>query len=298
MPIKRHQWGSHTRQYIEELKINPQSKDAVITIHGGGWVSHQEAAKDYFEMSNTVDFDANFFGVDYRLSASSFEGYVLPDPIDSYVKAPYHLLDILHGIEFIFDNYEIERVHLIGHSVGGCTALQIQDFASLIPHGLQQLVKHGVITESEEKKQLKFVEETLKKWSKVELLNVIYLSGVYDFPLALSKVASLGPPKGILDNYIYINDAFVSEEHYTQGCTITSTILNPPLDTLKAKGKHVIIHSFEDEFVESFQPLGLANFFYKLNVPVEVYIDDFDLHHKILLNGKAFKIIERILNDH
>ncbi|CCH44606.1 putative kynurenine formamidase [Wickerhamomyces ciferrii] len=296
-PVK-HTYGSHPRQFIEEFKYDPSIKDTVITIHGGGWVRYVEKPSDYLKLTENLDFKANYFSLDYRLS----ESHLLRDTDDEnpdklYVKYPLHLLDILQGLKLIFDNFDIKKVHFIGHSVGALFALQLQDFAQLVPIGLSELVKQKYITKDEEAKHLKFVKDFAEQWKKVELVNVIYLSGVYDLPLGLRKTATAYPSDDPLNRYAFVLDAHVSEEQFTEASVVTSTKIKEPFQTIKATGKHIILHSYTDQYVVEYQPLALLEYFFKLGKPIEFVLKDFGLHHDILKDEKAFKIISNFLNS-
>lgn len=144
MSHEKLQWGSDPRQYVELFKYDPSKKDTVIFIHGGGWVHEIETAIDYLPMAEGLKFDANMFSLDYRLSPG--------------VKDPYHLLDVLHGLEYVFKNYNVSKLHLVGHSVGAFLCLQIQDHTAVIESGLKELVKANVISKSQEDEELEFLE--------------------------------------------------------------------------------------------------------------------------------------------
>ncbi|CCH44608.1 putative kynurenine formamidase [Wickerhamomyces ciferrii] len=295
----RHYYGNHHRQYIHVLEYDPKVKNTIITIHGGGWVSHYEFAIDFLPFAQGINYETNVFSIDYRLSAGHHSPIDIIDPVEDYVREPYHLIDILHGFQYILDNFNIERLSLLGHSVGSFMTLQFQNFLEVIPPGLSELVKHGIITEEEEKNQLIFIHEFANQYiPKLDLVNVFYVCGVCDIPSALHtsrEVFKHGEREA--NGFCYIEDVFVSPKHYTESSPVTSTLIKSPFSMIKSKGKHVAFQTVHDEFVYYDQPLSFIKWFNSLQKPLEFHLEDFGKHHKILTDTKFFSIISRALNE-
>lgn len=211
MSHQKLQWGSHPRQHVQLFKYDSTKKDTVVFIHGGGWVQESETAVDYLPMVEGLKFDANMFGVEYRLSPE--------------VKDPFHLLDVLHGLDHIFRNYKVSRLHLVGHSVGAFLCLQIQDHTKVVESGLKELVKADVITKTQQEEELEFLKKLEPYWKKVQLVIVIYLSGVYDIFSGLQAAKSNGVSEDEIRGYSYVLDAFVTPEHYTNATQVSNKVL-------------------------------------------------------------------------
>ncbi|CCH44605.1 putative kynurenine formamidase [Wickerhamomyces ciferrii] len=297
-PIK-HIWGPHYKQFVECYKYDPEVKETVITIHGGGWVNHRRHPNDFVPLVEKVDFKANYFSVDYRTSASILSDYGRPDSLETYIKAPFHLIDVLKGIQFIFNNYKVSKLHLAGHSVGAALVFQILDFIPIVTHGLSELVKHKIITKSIEQENLDFIHDFSKEWYSIKLCNTFHLAGIYDLPLALKEHEELEKNGDLewTEGFIYILDSHVSKEHYSETLQTTSSIIKEPFQTVKPKGLHVVLHPINDEHIFISQPSSLINWFYKSKLPVDFHLNDYGLHGGPLNNEKAFEHITKVLKD-
>lgn len=272
---ERIQWGEHPRQNFEVFEFDEANKETIIFIHGGAWTIEEEKPVDFLDFGNGLSLTGfNMFSVDYRLSPG--------------VKDPLHLLDVLHGIQIILEKYKAKRIHFAGHSVGAFMCLQLQDYENIINSGLSELIKRGIISQAEEEEHQNFLKQLKAACEEVEIINVFYLSGIYNLPKGLKE-----DPK----EYSYVLEAFVSESHYTNASQASSLILKEPFQQLKIKGKHVILHSYHDEYVTSKQLLSFCDWLYVVKVPYELYVEDFGDHAGSLHHKKSKQIVKQILES-
>lgn len=270
---KRVQWGDHPRQNFEIFEYDEANIETIIFIHGGAWTIEEEKPVDFLDFGTGLSLSGyNMFSVDYRLSPG--------------VKDPLHLLDVLHSIQIILEKYKVKRIHFAGHSVGAFMCLQLQDYGNIISSGLSELIKKGIITDTEEEEHQIFLKQLKTAWEEVEIINVFYLSGVYHLPKGLEEDAK---------EYSFVLEAFVAESHYTNASQASSKILSEPFHQLKIKGKHVILHSFHDEYVTSKQLLSFCDWLYVIKIPYELYVEDFGDHAGSLHDEKSKHIVKRII---
>lgn len=128
----------------------------------------------------------------------------------------------------------------------------------------------------------------------MQLSNVVYLSGVYDIVQGLQAAKAEGKSEDDIEGYSYVLDAFVSPDHFAGASQVSNKSITSPFSEVQAKGKHIILHSVNDEFVNKVQPVAFIEFFYGLKKPVVFHLDDYGLHHNILKFDKSIQLIDKI----
>jgi kynurenine formamidase len=102
--------NNHALHFNNPAADHP-SNSTLIYIHGGAWRDASRTAEDVVPLSSLLNKEIPLASVEYRLTPE--------------VKYPEHLNDVNSGIQKLIESQGIQRISLLGHSVGATLILQL-----------------------------------------------------------------------------------------------------------------------------------------------------------------------------
>ena len=247
---KEFNYGEHDLQKIKVFKYKSTNASTFIYIHGGAW---RDPNNTFDEMKPALGIpNANLMGINYRLSPE--------------VKHPEHLIDILRALRFIKQNFNVNQITLLGHSVGATMILQLLHYRQIVHDGLKHMGQDN----------LSSVDNDLEMYieDNVHLLQVIFLDGIYDLVELLKEYP---------DYASFVDDAFVSSDHVVDSTQLSSAneLLNVPFSLVSKDTKFLIYQSLEDELLSMKQTHLLVDFLSSRSQGFTLHVGNWGKHEDI-----------------
>ncbi|CAK7902402.1 kynurenine formamidase [[Candida] anglica] len=240
-------FGNDELQKIKIFRWNKNVDKNVIFVHGGAWRDPSNTFDDFQDFAKHLieTTNCNVFGLNYRLSPE--------------FKHPYHLIDVVQGLNHLYEHFGVSKVHLIGHSVGATLLLQVLNAKDTIERGLVNLSGN--------------IDDIVVLNTSIEIEALFLIDGIYDIP-------------GLIEEYpgyiSFVKDAFISPKHYTDGTDIYNHQSYPKL---------IIIQSLQDELLSLQQTHLLQSHLDKLNIQYSLHSGEWGLHEQVYRTKQVFNLI-------
>ncbi|EDO17654.1 hypothetical protein Kpol_1004p28 [Vanderwaltozyma polyspora DSM 70294] len=224
----------------------------IIFIHGGAWVDPLNTSNDFkgiageiskvIENNNTQGFNISMFGIEYRLSPS--------------VKHPIHITDVITNTYKLINEYKIDILYIVGHSVGATLGLQ------LATDNRDYLIKYS--------SQLHLIRSTIQ--------GLFLLDGIYSLQELLKEYPTYDS---------FISKAFTNYELEFQD---PKEYLDKEQQFIKNLSFY-IIHSFQDELLTLRQTDYLVELLKAKEISFNLSISDYGRHNDVYINDRVAKLI-------
>lgn len=256
-------YGEHPLQTIKVFHFDPSIQKTYVFIHGGAW---RDINNTYDDFKPMIDYfldndNINAIGINYRLSPE--------------FKHPVHLIDIVSAMNFIADQFT-KKIIVVGHSVGATLILQLFDFKKIIQLGIQSLEGNDYSFELTSRIQQDMIELS----NQLKIRTVYLIDGIYDIVELASEYE---------DYSSFINDAFVSVDHYKHSTPVSNKLLK--LDNMDEATRIVVVQSVQDELLSLKQTNLLVDYFQENNIKYELIVDKFGKHEQVYKNLELAQII-------
>lgn len=248
-------YGDDALQCIKFFQYAPENEHSLVLVHGGAWRCKENTYDDWLELAGLLLASAatskvNLIGINYRLSPE--------------IKHPAHLVDVVSALAKLRDSYGITKMSLVGHSVGATLLLQLLNCKELIAIG---------------KRDSK--QEEVKSLSGIEIKTMYFVDGIYD---AVDLIAEYGAPYKL-----FVDDAFVDGEHYTNATQLTWSRQSPFI----FKAKFVVVQSTEDELLTLRQTNNFLAFLKQRNIEYELLTGPWGLHENVYRRRELAAIVSK-----
>lgn len=213
---------------------------ALVFIHGGAWIDQKNTSRDFEKLCATmVDsskgvLNYSLFSIDYRLSPG--------------VKHPIHLRDIVKNLYQLIQEFHIDSLQLVGHSVGATMAWQVAVSAE------------SLFTSRDEIAAV-----------RARLVGLYLVDGIY----SLSELLDEYP-----DYDYFVSQAF--EDGARSFEEFKYSIKRLPLDVPAIH----LLHSYKDELLTLRQANYMASLLQENAIPFTAYFSDMGLHEEVYTNAK------------
>lgn len=252
-------YGSHDLQKIKVFNYTPENNKTYIYIHGGAW---RDPNNTFNEMEPVVrdNTHVNHIGINYRLSPK--------------IKHPYHLIDIIKALKFIKENFQVEKIILLGHSVGATMILQLLHFKVIIIDGLENLQENETETETEINELFDFIEKN------IQFDQLLFFDGIYDVVELLKEYP---------DYASFVNDAFVNVNHFQDATQLSSknSHLDIPFLFINKTTQFIIYQSLEDELLSMKQTKLFIDYLVSRNQKFSLHVGKWGKHEEIYANDRS-----------
>lgn len=207
-------YGEHPLKQLKFYQFDKSNDETLLLIHGGAWRDPNNTYNDFKDMishiqKNQYAAKCNLIAINYRLSPE--------------VKHPFHLWDVLEGLQFLVQNYNIHKILIAGHSVGATLMLQLLDYNKILDTGFRILVEDlkadkkptetGLHVPLKEERTL--MNEAMEK---LQLRTFCFIDGIYDIVQLISEYG--GPYES------FVNNAFSSPEQYAEATQLSSSAID------------------------------------------------------------------------
>ncbi|KAG7662153.1 BNA7 [[Candida] subhashii] len=255
-------YGSHSLQTIKIFHYEESNETTFLYIHGGAWRDpnntfddFEEIAKEHVQLSN---LSINIIGINYRLSPE--------------IKHPFHLLDVLEAIRYLYKTLGIKKASILGHSVGATLMLQLLHYQEIVGLGFEN---------SSQVSPNQYLQELFDDIERnFTIDNLVFLDGIYDTIELLNEYPEYS-------SFVY--EAFQSEEAVIDSTQPSSTRIpkESPFRLVDKKTKFRVVHSLQDELLTTKQTQLVIKYLCDRNQPVKVIFDNFGQHEQVYRHHMA-----------
>lgn len=203
--------------------------------------------------NNTYD---DFVELVHHLGPTGFNVFGVNYRLSPQVKHPEHLVDVVSALNHLHTEYKVDSVVLVGHSVGGTLLMQ------LLNH--EQLIRRAIVP-------IEAVDSL-----QVKLDKLVFVDGIYDVVEMLREYPSYRS---------FVDDAFVSQEHYTQASQVSAGI------DLVLRPDVVLVHSLEDELLSPRQTKHFEKYLVNQGITPKVIFGNFGQHEQVYRLKQVANII-------
>lgn len=273
-------YGSHPLQKLKVFYHLPENDHTLLLIHGGAWNDPANTYDDFKELAGhlmaSIKGHVNVVGVNYRLT---------PEVIH-----PFHLYDVVLGIQKLVESLGTSKLLVAGHSVGATMLLQLLNYKQIIISGFEELKdvkfdKNGELITGLNDANF---EDLLKLPElDISLEHLFFIDGIYD---VVDLVAEYGGPYER-----FVDRAFVSRKQYKEAVQISSKEFTGfDLDFKRV----VVLQSLQDELLSLRQTEGFLAFLGKNKVEYEYFKEPWGAHEEVYRRKELASIISARLVDY
>lgn len=274
---------------LQRITVSPLlAPDPVVFIHGGAWRDVNNTGDDWRELIAMVaplgvSAPTKAYALDYRLSPA--------------VTHPHHLLDVIFALCHLKVKCGVDRVSLVGHSVGATLMLQLLSPGLLLERYKDEL--KGVAYECLPPGMdvLGFVRANLP-----EFRDMFFLDGIYNMVTLYEEYpayrAFMGP--AWRDDESGGTQLSLEREAKATGdahsALVAATV--PRSGTAifeRSFGRVVVIHSQQDTLLSPKQSVEFMQWLITKNVPLEFIIKPLGEHNDVYKNPEVALVISRVL---
>ncbi|KAM9927500.1 hypothetical protein OXX80_010271 [Metschnikowia pulcherrima] len=253
-------YGVHPLQKLKVFHHSPENTQTLLLIHGGAWNDPGNTYNDFMQMADSLmrkRVSVNVIGINYRLTPE--------------IVHPFHLQDLVDGIEFLAREYNVFRISVLGHSVGATMALQLLNYKQILEAGYEHL-----------QEKVDFSIPDLK----IELDTIFFIDGIYDIA---DLVAEYGPPY-----QAFVDRAFVSRKQYAEAvqpsrAKFTNFAFSPK--------KIIVVQSSQDELLSLRQTHKFMAFLQSLGVPYSSHEEDWGAHEEVYRREELANLVSETLKQ-
>lgn len=283
-------YGDHPLNQLKLYQFNESNDETLLLIHGGAWRDPNNTYNDFEDIISHIlksqnSAKYNLVAINYRLSPE--------------IKHPYHLWDVLKGLQYLVQNYSIRKILIVGHSVGATLMLQLLDYNKILDCGflkLQTDLEDGKCSAISEGAYLHVPldkERTLlnKTMENLQLKTFVFLDGIYDVVQLIDEYG---------DAYeSFIKDAFSSPEQYSEATQLSCTTIdirspfsfNLILEGILKELTLVVLQSSQDELLSMRQTNLFIKYLTQKNLIFKSLIGEWGEHEQVYRHADVAKIV-------
>ncbi|CUM56508.1 Kynurenine formamidase [Debaryomyces fabryi] len=283
-------YGDHPLKQLKLYQLDESNEETLLLIHGGAWRDPNNTYNDFEDMIGHIQ--KNQYSAKYNLVAMNYR-------LSPEVKHPYHLWDVLEGLQFLVQNYNIRKILIAGHSVGATLMLQLLDYNKVLDSGFRKLqddlkddkasaIREGVDLNVPLEKERTLLNETMEN---LQLKTFCFIDGIYD---VVQLVDEYGSPYES-----FINDAFSSPEQYSEATQLSSTTIdvrspfsfNILLENVLKELKLVVLQSNQDELLSMRQTNLFIEYLTQKNLIFRSVVGEWGEHEQVYRHEDVAKIV-------
>lgn len=280
-------YGEHPLQRLKFFQFDKSNDETLLLIHGGAWRDPNNTYNDFKDMISHIQ--KNQYAAKYNLIAMNYR-------LSPEVKHPFHLWDVLKGVQFLVQNYDIHKILIAGHSVGATLMLQLLDYNKILDTGFQILVEDLKADKSRTetdlhvplKKERILMNEAMEK---LQLRTFYFIDGIYDIVQLISEYG--GPYEG------FVNTAFSSPEQYGEATQLSSSTVdigspfsyNTHLANIRNELNLVILQSNQDELLSMRQTNLFTEYLTQKNLNFKPFVGEWGGHEHVYRHEDVANIV-------
>lgn len=280
-------YGEHPLNRLKFFQFDKSNDVTLLLIHGGAWRDPNNTYNDFKDMISHIQ--NNQYAAKYNLIAMNYR-------LSPEVKHPFHLWDVLEGLQFLVQNYDIHKILIAGHSVGATLMLQLLDYNKILDTGFQILVedlkadKNRTETDLHVplKKERILMNEAMEK---LQLRTFCFIDGIYDITQLISEY---GCPYES-----FVNNAFSSPEQYAEATQLSSSTVdvgspfsyNTHLANVRNKLNLVILQSNKDELLSMRQTNLFIEYLTQKNLNFKPFVGEWGGHEHVYRHEDVANIV-------
>lgn len=280
-------YGEHPLNRLKFFQFDKSNDVTLLLIHGGAWRDLNNTYNDFKDMISHIQ--KNQYAAKYNLIAMNYR-------LSPEVKHPFHLWDVLEGLQFLVQNYDIHKILIAGHSVGATLMLQLLDYNKILDTGFQILVedlkadKNRTETDLHVplKKERILMNEAMEK---LQLRTFCFIDGIYDITQLISEY---GCPYES-----FVNNAFSSPEQYAEATQLSSSTVdvgspfsyNTHLANVRNELNLVILQSNKDELLSMRQTNLFIEYLTQKNLNFKPFVGEWGGHEHVYRHEDVANIV-------
>ncbi|CAG86798.2 DEHA2D04422p [Debaryomyces hansenii CBS767] len=280
-------YGEHPLNRLKFFQFDKSNDVTLLLIHGGAWRDPNNTYNDFKDMISHIQ--KNQYAAKYNLIAMNYR-------LSPEVKHPFHLWDVLEGLQFLVQNYDIHKISIAGHSVGATLMLQLLDYNKILDTGFQILVEDSKAdknrTETDlhvpSKKERILMNEAMEK---LQLRTFCFIDGIYDITQLISEY---GCPYES-----FVNNAFSSPEQYAEATQLSSSTVdvgspfsyNTHSANVRNELNLVILQSNKDELLSMRQTNLFIEYLTQKNLNFKPFVGEWGGHEHVYRHEDVANIV-------
>lgn len=297
MDAVTYSYGSHPLQQIKVWNYDLENDDTYVYIHGGAW---RDPRNTYDELAPVAEAQGNthksspnqtqnqnqnqdksqskcqkrktFIGINYRLSPE--------------VHHPLHIIDIAKALLYIRIHFELQKIHIMGFSVGATMILQLFQLPDIIKDGVSALKESGYSNELIEVKEFlnggfPQLRDILKE-NRLQFHSVKFLDGIYDVDALIEEYPSYES---------FVKEAYPSLDVAKRAISVKNDMLTKHklmhCGFITQETKLSIVQSLEDDLLSMRQSLLLFSALTNNSTPVTFITGNWGKHDDVYGDKRA-----------
>ena len=280
-------YGEHPLKQLKFYQFEKSNDETLLLIHGGAWRDPNNTYNDFEDMISHIQ--ENQYAAKYNLIAMNYR-------LSPEVKHPFHLWDVLEGLQFLVQNYNIRKILIAGHSVGATLMLQLLDYNKILDAGFQILVEDLEDDEKRTESDLHVPSEkerTLmnEAMQKLQLRTFCFIDGIYDIVQLISEYG--GPYED------FVNNAFSSSKQYAEATQLSSSTIdvripfsyNEHLANARDELSLIILQSNQDELLSMRQTNLFIEYLTRKNLNFKPLVGEWGGHEHVYRHEDVANIV-------
>ncbi|CUM57362.1 unnamed protein product [Debaryomyces tyrocola] len=280
-------YGEHPLKQLKFYQFDKSNDETLLLIHGGAWRDPNNTYNDFKDMVSHIQ--KNQYAAKYNLIAINYR-------LSPEVKHPFHLWDVLEGLQFLVQNYNIHKILIAGHSVGATLMLQLLDYNRILDTGFRILVEDlkadkkptetGLHVPLKEERTL--MNEAMEK---LQLRTFCFIDGIYDIVQLISEYG--GPYES------FVNNAFSSPEQYAEATQLSSSTIdiripfghNKHMANVRNELNLLILQSNQDELLSMRQTNLFIEYLTRKDLNFKPFVGEWGDHEHVYRHEDVANIV-------
>lgn len=280
-------YGEHPLKQLKFYQFDKSNDETLLLIHGGAWRDPNNTYNDFKDMISHIQ--KNQYAAKYNLIAINYR-------LSPEVKHPFHLWDVLEGLQFLVQNYNIHKILIAGHSVGATLMLQLLDYNRILDTGFRILVEDlkadkkptetGLHVPLKEERTL--MNEAMEK---LQLRTFCFIDGIYDIVQLIGEYG--GPYES------FVNNAFSSPEQYAEATQLSSSTIdirtpfghNKHMANVRNELNLLILQSNQDELLSMRQTNLFIEYLTRKDLNFKPFVGEWGDHEHVYRHEDVANIV-------